>query len=103
MDYTELLTLLNLSKREIHATIINPIRKGDSFKRGQIVGFKGGIVSFGKHKKGEEDNSYPKAIRWFKKPRVLLLYPIITIFPKNKHFCDWVDVDNCDFSVVENS
>lgn len=103
MDYTQLLTELNLSERSIEVKIINPIRKGDSYKSGKVVGFKAGIVGGGwKFKNGEQKSFDSSKFRWLRKPKVFIIYPIFNLIPKAKWIADWIDVDNCEFSIVEN-
>jgi hypothetical protein len=112
MNYTELLQSLNLSGREIIATIIKPVRNEEEYKQGRVIGFKPGIRGGGHsdYSKDSQDRdgyrgSHPHSfssldIRWIKKPKVLIVYSVID-FMRGKEHWDWIEVDNCTFEIKE--
>jgi hypothetical protein len=107
MNWTELLTAIGFSNKQIIATIIKPIRKDDVYKSGKVIGFKPGVFGGG-HSDWKKDNeggvSVPHSFSsldmyWKKKPKVMVTYDIFT-WGKATHF-DWIDVDNCTFEIKE--
>ena len=101
MDFHLLLTEIGLNNREVEATIINPLRHGDEFKKGRVTGFKSGLFGGG-HSNYENGvpTSYDSTKRhWIKKPKVHVTY---YCFEWGKgEYSDWVTVDNCVFNIVK--
>ncbi len=97
MDWSELLTVMQVE--QIIVTVINPIRKGDCYKTGELQGFKCGIFGGGHSRfKNGAPHSYDSSKRkWIRKPKVLVAYNIFT-YGKSQH-SDWIDVDNCTFEI----
>ena len=105
MNLNELLIHLGLGDKKIVAHLIIPVRKGEHYKSGEVVGFKPGIFGGGhsEFKKKREGISVPHTYNslkryWIKKPKVMIKYSIFT-FGKSEHF-DWVDIDNCNFEII---
>lgn len=109
MDWTELLTELNLADIEIMATLIKPVRQGEWFLEGEVMGFKPGLVGGGRfnYEKDKEGGvSVPRSYdsrrrRRLKPPRVLVRYNVF-LFGK-ACYTDWVDVSNCTFTIKNKS
>ena len=108
MTLSELRTALGMDNKDVIVHIINPIRKGDEYKSGQVIGFKPGLFGGG-HSDWKKDNkdggvSTPHTfnsldMHWLKKPKAMVLYNSFTWGGK-MHF-DWIEVDNCDFEIKE--
>lgn len=80
MTWNEIVSLTSLDFIEI--ALINPIRKGDEYKTGKLIGFKAS------NKKNP--------------PRVQIKYGVYKMCPQPKTICDWVDVTNCTFDLIKN-
>ena len=98
MTGNETLDYMRLDSIEV--TLIKPLRKGDCYEKGTIIGFKAGLIGGGhKFKKGgwySYDSTKRKVL---KKPMVRIAYNAFT-YGGSQH-CDWVHVDNCEFNLVE--
>ena len=72
MNWTELLTFIGADEKEIMATIISPVRKGDIYQKGRVTGFKSGLYGGGhyKFKKGVPFSFASDRMHWIKKPKV---------------------------------
>jgi len=102
MTFDVLLSEIGLGNREIIATIINPIRKGEYYKQGRVTGFKSGLWGGGySNYKNGVPHAYESTKRdWIKKPKVHITYNIFTF--GGKEHSDWVDADNCTFQIIKN-
>jgi hypothetical protein len=102
MTWSELLNA-TVGDREVRVEIINPVRNGEHFKNGRLMGFKPGIVGGGHSNYRKcSPNSYDSSKRgWKKRPRVLVCYEVF-LFRKSE-ICDWIDVDNCKFKLYDNT
>jgi len=101
MSFETLLLELGLNRRDVIVTLINPLRKDEYYKQGKLTGFKSGIWGGGgsKYKNGMARSYDSTKRRWIKKPKVHVTYNIY-VWGKG-HISDWVDVDNCKFSVIK--
>lgn len=103
MDWTELLAATQLEKR-IEVTIINPVRKDDSYKKGRMIGYKSGIIGGGhsNFKKGVPCSFDSSKRKWIKRPKVLVEYNCFTFGTRAKMHSDWIDIDNCTFEIIDD-
>jgi hypothetical protein len=93
MNWNEFIDFSGMDKVQVE--IINPIRKGDSYKKGEFLGFKPGKMGGG-HKCHKNGFSFDGSkVRWIKKPLVCVGYSVFT-FGGGNHY-DWIAVDNCRF------
>ena len=100
MNFDEVINALGLSDKNIRATLINPLRNGEIYKYGKVIGFKAGQLSgHSKYKKGIPQRFDGTKMRWIKKPKVFIAYDIFT-FGKSQ-LTDWVDIDNCEFEILD--
>jgi hypothetical protein len=98
MNFSELLAVLGLEDVEVVATLIVPIRKGEVYTSGRVIGFKSGIYGGGWSKGGKSYDSRKR--RWLKKPKVNIVYNCFE-YMKGEHN-DWVDIENCTFEIKKN-
>lgn len=100
MTWDELLTLSNFDNIEV--TIINPVRKGECYKKGRLTGFKSGLIGGGhsKYKNGVPHSFDSSKMRFIKPPKVHVTYNVFE-FHKKEH-SDWIDVSNCEFNFINN-
>jgi hypothetical protein len=101
MNWNEVLKFLNIENRELVATIIEPVRKDPIYKKGKVMGFKPGIYGGGhyNYKEGVPMSFDSGRMRQIKKPKVLIEYNVFT-YGGSSH-CDWINVDNCEFEIID--
>ncbi len=101
LTWDELLVCM-IGDRTIIVTVINQLRKEEYYKTGRLTGFKCGIFGGGqKYKKRGRGFSYNSGDRhWVKKPKVHVTYGVLD-YMKGREDSDWIDVDNCTFSIQE--
>lgn len=109
MNWTEFLEATGFDKKELHVTLIKPVRNDEIYKIGRVIGFKpdvfgGGHSDWKKDKQQKDGRGMAMAhsfdsskMHWIKKPKVLVEYNVFT-FGKSTHW-DWVEVDNCEFEI----
>lgn len=107
MNWDELLEKAKLGDK-IEVTLINPIRKEEYYKKGEMIGMKPGVYGGGhfNYKRNKDGGpSVPHSfssdrMHWIKKPKVLVQYNIFEYRSNKGMHSDWVNVDNCEFKII---
>lgn len=88
-------------KYRIKIELINPVRKGEEFRTGELIGWKAGLIGGG-HSDYRHGVPYcydSSKRRELKKIKVFISYGV---WGNQKQYNDWVDYDNCIFTVEKH-
>ena len=107
----QLFVALGLDGKRIEAVLIKPVRNGDMYLKGTVIGFKSGVWGGGYSKyvrdKDADERKFPSMPtsyrsdrrHWIKKPKVHVEYDVFT-YGKGGLHSDWVVIDNCTFNII---